>query len=61
MENFSKQAYRVILFSYKDVSLDECEHLKETPEKIEKDLIFLGIFGMIDPLKEGVVKSIETC
>jgi magnesium-transporting ATPase (P-type) len=24
-------------------------------------LTFLGIFGMIDPLKDGVVKSIEIC
>jgi magnesium-transporting ATPase (P-type) len=31
------------------------------PEKIENNLTFLGIFGMIDPLKDGVVKSIETC
>ena len=35
--------------------------MKLNPEKIENNLTFLGLFGMIDPLKNGVVKSIEIC
>jgi magnesium-transporting ATPase (P-type) len=45
----------VILFAYREISIEEYEYLKSDPENIEKDLTFLGLFGMIDPLKNGVV------
>jgi magnesium-transporting ATPase (P-type) len=45
----------VILFAYREISFEEYENMKSDPENIEKDLTFLGLFGMIDPLKNGVV------
>lgn len=30
-------------------------------EALEQDLIAVGIFGLQDPLREGIVESIEQC
>ena len=32
-----------------------------TPEEIEKDLVFIGLSGMIDPVRAEVVEAVERC
>ena len=54
----SSQALRVIAIAYK-----ELDRLPEniTPEEMEKDLIFLGMVGMIDPPRPEAKAAVATC
>lgn len=61
-ETLAKDALRVIGFAYRKV--DSSEYLnKEGDEllKIEDNLIFTGMVGMIDPPRENVKESIKMC
>ncbi len=49
-KKLSEKALRVLAFAY-----------KETADLDEKDLIFIGMVGMIDPPRDTVKASIETC
>lgn len=51
----AENALRVIAVAYKDV-----EKLPEMQD-VEKDLIFCGLIGMIDPPREGVKEAVRTC
>ena len=50
--------FRVLAFAYKIV-----DHLPEpfSYETVEKDLIFAGLAGMIDPPREEVKIAIQDC
>lgn len=54
----AEQALRVIAVAYKDI-----EKLPNNidSKNIEKELIFVGLIGMIDPPREGVKEAIKTC
>ena len=54
-ESLANEALRVLAIAYKDVS---SLPYNISSESIEKDLIFTGLFGMIDPPREGVKESI---
>lgn len=53
MEKMGKEALRVIGLAYKNITYNQ--------KDIEKDLIFIGMVGMIDPPKEGVKEAIIKC
>ena len=56
-EKMAKEALRVIAVSYLDV-----ENLpQKIDESIEKNLIFVGLIGMIDPPRPGVKEAVATC
>jgi len=56
-EAMASQALRNLGFAYRDVP----ETVTACDEKIEKDFVFLGIMGMIDPPREEVKDAIFTC
>ncbi len=53
----SDDALRVLALAYKEVK----SSADFTPEKLESDLVLLGLVGMIDPPREEVKASIEEC
>ena len=52
----ANNALRVIAVGYK-----ENEYLNKEKDNLEKDLVFVGLIGMIDPPREGVKKAVKTC
>ncbi len=57
-DDMSSQALRVIAVAYRELdSLPE----NPTPEVLEKDLIFLGMVGMIDPPRPEAKAAVATC
>ena len=56
-EEFASSALRVLGLAYKDVSKIK----KYDIENVEKDLVFVGLVGMIDPPREGVKEAIAKC
>jgi len=57
-EEYSKKALRVLSIAYRPLEADGSDYIIE---EIEKDVIFLGLAGMMDPPKEGVRESVENC
>ena len=55
--NMAKEALRVIAVAYLDLN----NLPKIIDERIENNLIFVGLIGMIDPPRKGVKKAVETC
>ena len=56
--NFSKDALRVLAFAYRTYD-DVPETI--TSEEIEKDMIFVGLVGMIDPPRTEATEAIKKC
>ncbi len=54
----ASQAYRVLAMAYKPV-LDIPAH--PTPETDEKNLVFCGLVGMIDPPRTEAIEAIKVC
>jgi len=54
-ESFADDALRVLGIAFKEITGPL------TPENAEKDLVFLGLAGMIDPPREGVREAIALC
>ena len=54
-EQMAKEALRVLAFGYK-----ELDHKPEKDE-MEKDLIFIGMYGMIDPPREEAKDAVNKC
>jgi Ca2+-transporting ATPase len=56
-EAIASQALRNLGFAFRDLP----ETVNTFDEKIEKDFVFVGIMGMIDPPREEVKEAIYTC
>ena len=54
----AEDALRVLAFAYRPLE-DEIPDWE--PEKVERDLVFVGLVGMIDPPREEVHDAIEIC
>ncbi len=70
VKHFAKQAYRTILITKKDMSMDDYEALKAANNDFEKeadrevletDLEAIGIFGLQDPLRPTIKAAIASC
>ena len=57
--SMAKNALRVLAFGYKKIK--KLPESKEEIEKLESDLIFVGMVGMIDPPREEAKKAVEKC
>ncbi|MFH0948292.1 MAG: cation-translocating P-type ATPase [Elusimicrobiota bacterium] len=56
-DEMAKNALRVLALSYKDISgSNEYEE-----NKIENDMVFLGLVGMMDPPREEVIEATRVC
>ena len=58
-ENMAKNALRVLAFGYK--TIDKLPGSKEEIQKLETDLTFIGMVGMIDPPREEAKRAVEKC
>lgn len=56
-DQMTSQALRVIAIGYKVLS----DPKEEKPERLESDLTFIGLIGMIDPPRPEVYDSIQVC
>lgn len=56
--SYAKQALRVLAFAYK--SYDELPE-KIDSEAVEKDMVFIGLMGMIDPARVEAKDAIRIC
>jgi len=57
-KSFADQALRVLAAAYKTyTALPE----DQSPENLEKDMVFIGLTGMIDPVRPEVVEAIKQC
>ena len=54
-EKMAKDALRVLAFAYKELDY------KPEVQDLEKDLIFVGMYGMIDPPREEAKLAVEKC
>jgi Ca2+-transporting ATPase len=54
IEQFAKGALRVLGFAYREPG-------KERTDKVEKDLVFVGLQAMIDPPRDEVKQAIAEC
>lgn len=60
-EEFSKGALRVLAIAYRPLDKRGSGYTDYTMEEVEKDVVFLGLVGMMDPPREGVREAIEEC
>lgn len=58
-KNMADRALRVLAAAYKNVSELPSQGFK--PEDVEKDLTFVGLTGMIDPVRPEVKDAIKLC
>jgi len=54
-DQFASKSLRVLAFAYKELPKKD----EYTREEIEKDLVFVGMMGIMDPPRLGVKKAIE--
>ncbi len=54
---FASKSLRVLALAYKDVSKLKTKEINT----VEKDLVFIGLVGMIDPPRDGVKEAIAQC
>jgi len=56
-EELASNALRNLAFAYKRLD----ESISYSPDDMERDMIFLGIMGMIDPPREEAVEAVKIC
>ena len=57
-KEYADRALRVLACSFKELSDIPAD---QSPEALEKDLVFCGLVGMIDPVRPEVKAAIEEC
>jgi len=57
-EAYSKRALRVLAIAFRPLEPSGGDYVLD---EVEKDVVFLGLVGMMDPPKEGVKEAIANC
>lgn len=57
-DRFAASGLRVLAMAYKTISADFNDY---TPDKVEKDMIFLGMMAMQDPPRPEVFPAVQDC
>ncbi len=57
-EKMTEQAFRVLAVAYRQLSKIEAE---QSSMDMEKELVFVGLIGMMDPPRQEAKEAIETC
>jgi Ca2+-transporting ATPase len=57
-KEMAQSALRVLGIAYKEIQEDISKYGEDNTEK---DMIFLGLFGMMDPPREEAIEAIKTC
>jgi Ca2+-transporting ATPase len=60
-DSIAEQGMRTLAYAYKLISAVEHKHVGNHQHKLEKDLHFLGIIGMIDPPRPEIIAAVEEC
>ena len=58
-DEWAQQAMRVLGFAFRDIGLQEAQTASD--RDLESNLILLGICGIVDPPRPGVVQSVQQC
>ena len=65
IDSMNKEMMRTLYICYKDITQEEYENCNSADENglflDQKDLIFIGIFGLKDSLRNGVKLAVEKC
>jgi len=68
IQKFTTAGYRTLALAFKDIPVDEFERMKQQYNNfkveddriyLEKDLTFLGLFALHDPIRQNVTKSVQ--
>jgi len=57
-DDYAKKALRVLAIAYRDLSDFKGEY---SPDSVERDLVFIGLAGMIDPPRPEVEAAVTSC
>ena len=58
--NMASRGLRVLGLAMKQIPSSETQKLSNA-DQVEKDLVFLGLFGIIDPPREEVKEAVRNC
>lgn len=58
---YQGKAMRTLGFAYKYITEEELKHVFENGKLQTEDLCFLGVVGIIDPIRDDVADSIQDC
>jgi len=61
LAEYQSKAMRTLGFAYKELSDDEVDTIFQNGKLQSEDLCFLGIVGIIDPIRDDVSDSIQDC
>lgn len=58
IDKYADDALRTIALAYRDMSADDYAQINQQEEPVLENLVLIGIVGIMDPLRPGVVESV---